>query len=334
MSAELPPCPTTGIGSLPHADVAQALECSFAAEVPWWPQLLGVDPREGLLAQALEGVPGATPSADGAWAIDLGRWRDGRDAFIRRLDDGAGFEPSPEVARAWRPFLERLERGRPRLAKVQLAGPATVRWFTRTVDGRPLGAQLDEQLGRLVEARALSLVGAVRQRGVTPVVFLDEPGLVLLSPANPVHALVLEEVRRLIARLQGAGALVGLHCCGNTAWAQVLDLGLDVLSFDARCSLDALTEPTAAWRRFVASGAALCLGVIPTDGAAAWALGELCESVEASLRATAPPGTTYEALLARAWLSPACGLGLKSGAEAERIEGRLREAQRLLRATL
>jgi hypothetical protein len=213
---------------------------------------------------------------------------------------------------------------------VQLTGPATVRWVARTHTGSPTSEvpELDQQLYRLSLAKALALVKAVRRAGATPILYLDEPGLYALEHGNVQHLMVMKELQLLVLALQREGALVGLHCCSNTDWAQVLDLGLDIVAIDARLSLDAVLEDREAWLRFITSGATLSLGIIPTDLASAWELGELCDSVEASLRATTPATLSFHALLSRMLLTPACGLAMRSVLDAERITEQVREAQR------
>jgi hypothetical protein len=215
-------------------------------------------------------------------------------------------------------------------AKVQVAGPTTVRWVAKTGDGRPVAEVpgLDQQILRLVMAKALAMVQALRRLNVTPILFLDEPGLYALERANVQHLLALKDLQMLALAAQKEGALVGVHCCSNTDWPRVLGLGLDVVSIDARLSLDALLEDRDAWLQFLSSGATLALGIVPTDLASTYSLPELCDSVEASLRATTPPGLPFEAVLGRMLLTPACGLGLRSVIDAERITGQVHEAQR------
>ena len=87
----------------------------------------------------------------------------------------------------------------------------------------------------------------------------------------------------------------------------------------------------AAWLRFLEAGGTLCLGIIPTSPGARYQVDELCDSVEASLRATTP---AFERVLSRMLLSPACGLGLHSVEEAVRISAEVRTAQARLRALL
>jgi hypothetical protein len=331
----LPPCATSGIGSLPHTQGELALQMALQHDVPYLPQLPSGSPAELMIPAALDGLPGLRFDADGTCTIDLDAWRARREAFSASIEGALAsghleaFEPSAQACRSFHPFLFEVETRRLPFAKVQLAGPATVRWVARTTAGQPAAdvTELDQQLFRLSLAKSLALVKAVRRAGATPIIYLDEPGLYALERGNVRHLVVLKELQMLVVALQREGALVGLHCCGNTDWAQVLDLGLDLVSIDARLSLDALLEERDAWLRFLASGATLSLGIVPTDLASTWDLGELCDSVEASLRATTPPGLAFEGLLARMLLTPACGLAMRSVLDAERLTGLVRDAQ-------
>ena len=42
----------------------------------------------------------------------------------------------------------------------------------------------------------------------------------------------------MVLALQREGALVGVHCCGNTDWRALMELPVNVLSLDVRLSLD------------------------------------------------------------------------------------------------
>lgn len=277
MNVVLPPCATTGVGSLPYLAAAPALALSLDQEVPFLPELPRFDPDEFMIPAALCGFDSGVP-----------------DLHVLRR------------------FLEVLPA--PRVIKVQMVGPTTlIAWGEF---GEP--ARVLDWLHR----RARDTLQAVRVAGHDALFVIDEPGLVTSPPIG---------LPGLVQVLRQEGARVGLHCCGNTDWGAVLDLGLDYVSLDARLSLDALLEQGPRWRRFVEGGGALILGIIPTSPGATCEVGELCDSVEASLRATTPD---FEVLLARSLVSPACGLGLHSVAEAERITAEVRQAQALLRALL
>lgn len=311
----LPPCATTGIGSLPFPVAETAVDLSLREDVPYLPQL----PRLGGPSELM--IPAAL--------CDLGQVSVGQDGHCTLLWEPRGKRPSPELevpGVAGAAFLQRLQETKPKVAKAQLAGPATVLACTRTEAGAPL-ADYPELAGRVVEhlaAKAGAIARALRQANVRPMLFLDEPGLG--EGELPVGA--LELVRRAA---HDAGALVGVHCCGQTRWPELLALDFDLLSLDVRLSLDALLEDRRAWSRFLERGATLSLGIIPTSPGARYDVGELCDSVEASLRATTPD---FNQALSRMLLTPACGLALHSEEEALRIVGEVRQAQARLRALL
>ncbi len=327
---------------MPHTQVELGLQAALALDIPFLPQLPLRHPSEFMIPSAIEGLPGLSYDEEGMCTVDLGQWEAGRKAFEAKLDEALSsgqleaFEPSPEGCRAWRPFLWEVENRKLALSKAQIAGPFTVLSVARTSQGTPTMdvPGLDKALYRLVMARSLAMVKALRRTGTTPLFFLDEPGLFAFQRSQPRHLLALQEVKLLVLALQREGALVGIHCCGNTDWGALLDVQPDVLSLDVRLSLDAMLEETDALARFLASGATLSLGIVPTDLTSTYDVGELTDSVEASLKAALPRGRTFTQVLAHVLLTPACGLAMRTVQDAERVLGELRTAQRRLHETL
>ena len=335
----LPPCATTGIGSLPHTQAELALQCSLQHDVPFLPQLPTGRPAELMIPAALEGFPGVSFDNDGTCFVDPRVWERQKGPFGQRLEEAlnakaySAFEPSADACRSFRAFMGEIEQRQLPFAKVQIAGPATVRWVARTSSGRLLQdvPDMDQQVFHMLMAKSLALVSAVRHAGATAILYLDEPGLYALDKSDMKHVLMLQELKVLIAAVQQSGALVGLHCCGNTDWAAIMELGLDILSVDARLSFDAVVKERAAFSRFVASGATLSLGIVPTDIDAAYKPEALFDAVEASLRTTLPAGFGGSSWLANMLLTPACGLAMRSMAETERILEAVQAAQRHFR---
>lgn len=233
---------------------------------------------------ATTGIGGA-PSAEFGWLTDI-------PYLVELVREGetllSGRAPS-----SWPGFLAEVAVRRPRFAKVQVPGP-----LTQPHDPGP---------------RVREYVRALRALEVTPLVFIDEP---LLSAGGSPGALA-----SLRALLRDEGAVSGVHCCGQADWPAVLALGFDVVSFDVRLSLDALVEDAASWRRFVASGAWLAAGLIPTGpNEPPYEIDELCGALRSAIG-------DFERVL----LTPACGLGLFSDVDARRVMRELAEAQRRLR---
>ncbi|MBN9687299.1 MULTISPECIES: hypothetical protein [unclassified Corallococcus] len=338
----LPACATTGIGSLPHTQVELGLQAALAMDIPFLPQLPVGHPSELMIPAALEGLPGLRFDEDGVCTVDVDVWSAGREAFEKRLEaalasgDLEAFEPTADACRAWKPFLWEVEHRKLAFAKAQLSGPFTVRSVVRTATGEPVLAVpgLDAALYRLVMVRALAMVRALKRTGTTPLFYLDEPGLYAYVRMNPQHLLAQQELRLLVVALQREGALVGIHCCGNTDWGVLLDAQADLVSLDVRLSLDAMLEETDALKRFLDSGATLSLGVIPTDLASTYSVEELSDSVEASLKAALPNDIGFSRALSTVLLTPACGLAMRSVMDAERILEELKQAQRRLKRAL
>jgi hypothetical protein len=326
---------TTGIGSLPHTQLEMAIQAAFQVDVPYAPQLPRQNPAEFMVPQALERLPGLIFDGDGAAVVDVEAWRRGSTAFGKALDaaiEGNApepFEPGPDAYRAWKPFLWEVEHRKLALAKAQLAGPATVRWVVKVSDGRTLASEpeLERQCHRLVWARLIAMARAIRRVGAEPLLFLDEPGLYALDRTDPKHLVMLQELRLMVMALRKEGALVGLHCCGDTDWQALLGLGLDYLSMDARLSLDHVVEHRAEFAAFAAAGGALAVGLIPTNVDASYALTDLVS--DALTAGAQAPGA-----VGRFILTPACGLAMRSPIDAEKTFADLRSAQKLLAASV
>ncbi len=259
------PCGLTGVGSLPFVDVEEALALAASFDVPFLPELPAFDPSEFMIPAALRGFDAGEP--------DL--------ALVDR-------------------FLQVLPR--PRLVKVQMAGPTTVLAFApgiaRTV--------VIDWLSR----RARATLERLRAAGHTTLFMLDEPALATHAP---------DGLTELIEVIRAEGAQVGVHCCGNTDWARLVSFELDFVSFDARLSLDALLADARAFEAYVERGGALAIGVVPTTPGPAFELSRL-----------AP----LKHVLSRSLLTPACGLGLHSPERAREIVTELRVAQARVRSGL
>ncbi len=253
-----------------------------------------MNPKQRLrqLAPCVTTGIGGAPSAEFGWRCDV--------PYLVELVSRGETLASVDLPSTWPAFVEAVAHRKPPFVKVQVPGPRSS--------------------GRELTARALLFVARLLELGVTPMVFIDEPMLVTGGDWAALRA--------LRDSIRDAGAIVGLHCCGNAEWGRVLGLDFDVISFDARLSLEAVVEDQRAWRTWLESDGWLALGVIPTNPGARYDVRELCESVEATLSSI----SSFPEILRRVMLTPACGLGLHSNEDADRIVRDLVQAQAHLRA--
>jgi methionine synthase II (cobalamin-independent) len=331
--SELKALSTTGIGSLPHASVEDALKVSFRLDIPYLPQLPKRDRREFMLAHALDGMPGIVAGDQGMITIDLEKWRKGYLEYAERLhtaleeNDPSSFLPSEESSSALRPFLSRIKETKTFRAKAQIAGPMTLQWTLRTTDNLIPPAPVMSQVTRTVMAKSLALAQAMQEAGAKPVIFFDEPGLYAFSARQPNHIVLLQELKIIIMTLKKREVEVGLHCCSDADWHALMSLNLDILAIDAKLSLPSLLKSSDALLSFSSGGGQLALGVIPTskDGIAPVSeifthFEERIQTLEKYFRTRA---STFEKILSRSLLTPACGLALLETERAQDVHAQL-----------
>ncbi|MEZ4752686.1 MAG: hypothetical protein R3B54_19230 [Bdellovibrionota bacterium] len=324
---------TTGIGSLPHPYVDAALQFSFQMSVPFLPQLPVRNPKEFMIGQALDRLPGLYLEEGGVAKVRLSDWEKGaaklRDSMEKALaskeaDAFDSFLPDADSWSAWTPFLFELEERSIGFAKVHLAGPLTCQWALQLEDGTPAykRPEIGMQVYKLTLARAIGMIRKLRSLGITPLFYVDEPGFYGFTKANPTHVTGLSELKLFIQSLQKEKALVGLHCCSNTDWKAVLGLPLDVLSFDTHLSLDAILTQKEAVQAFLGRGGRFSFGVVPTAVHSVKIMSYtpelLVDTFLDSVRKHYPEGTP-SALLKQCLITPACGLALHRIEDAETI---------------
>jgi methionine synthase II (cobalamin-independent) len=324
---------TTGIGSLPHVSVDAALEYSFSHSLPFFPQLPKKNALEFMLPQALHGLPGLVIEEDGSTFINISKWSEKKDLFSKKLSSAfnsseinrfSDFEPTSETSSTWSSFLWELEERKTKLAKVQITGPFTAQWALQIEEGEPLlrYPELGSQIYQLILARALSYCLKMRSIGTEPILFLDEPGFYTLSILHPHHQIVYQELKLLIQSLKKENIRVGLHCCSNTNWSALFDLGIDILSFDSALSLKSIEsdEHQKSIEKFLARGGQFCFGIFRTDK-------EIKEIERSNDFILEFKNSTKKILnsnnLKNSIFSAACGLALHSIEEAEIIKSDL-----------
>ncbi|MEE2902017.1 MAG: hypothetical protein VYC39_06785 [Myxococcota bacterium] len=340
--SEVRPLSTTGIGSLPHTSIEEALNLAFRLDIPYVPQLPKKSHKEFMLAHALDGMPGILSDSQGMVTIHMPEWRKGYLRYSERLHlaleegDASEFLPSENSHCALRPFLAKIEQEQKKRAKVQIAGPMTLQWSLRTTEGKFPPPPVMAQLSRTVLAKSLALCQAIKSSGSQPIIFLDEPGLYAFSAQQPNHLVMMQELKILVLTLQKAGAEVGLHCCSDADWSAVIDLGVDILAIDAHLSLPSLLRSSEALVRYSASGGQLALGVIPTHreggGTVSEIFGHFEERIQTLEKYFRTRASTFERILSRSLLTPACGMALLSSQRAVRTHAQLSAFQSTYRS--
>jgi hypothetical protein len=247
-----PPGLATGIGSLPFADASEAAELVLRVhpDLPAAPQLSS--PREGVIAQWAVALPEITVAPDGTLVLDPARIGEPVDATFT-TDAHAGLLGFLDAAGAHETAITRV--------KAQVVGPLTL--GIALLDA---GMEVDVAFDRAritVSAwlSALDALLAARLRGARPLVFLDEPALVLWKAGTaPIER--EDAVDLLSGALAACSFETGVHICGDGDVRLAFEAGPTVLGLPVS---DALITDVGSLVRHLDADGLVAWGAIPTD---------------------------------------------------------------------
>jgi methionine synthase II (cobalamin-independent) len=194
----MPAGAVTGIGSLPIADPGEAVDfvVSCSPRLPFCPQPQLVHLAEDTLAQ-LNG----RDEVQGTWL----------EQFAHAVLAGA--------------FPQAIG------VKTQLTGPVTLAGLLSVRKGRVASHELIVSVAEVVAQNAEAQVRRLRPLGLPIVVYVDEPALALVEPADLEGAAHL--LNSIFGRIVRAGGRAGIHCCSVSSPSPLAAMSATVLSFDA-----------------------------------------------------------------------------------------------------
>ncbi|HWL41429.1 MAG TPA: hypothetical protein VNQ73_00700 [Ilumatobacter sp.] len=322
LASVVPAGATIGHGSVPHRQVAQAIDFAFEAyDVPSAPALPRRSPAEGAIAQALAGMPGVMLGQYGSVAIDLTKLDPEAPVDTDLASDGfAGI----------RAFLKRLaHRGHTGPVKWQFAGPLSVGLALRRAGADPELA-FRVALGAVrAHVTALAAEFAAAAPGAHQIVVFDEPLAGQLTrhdfPLAPGEA--SDMLSAAMAAVEPV-ATVGVRARADADVAQLVDAGPQLLAIPVAADLSACAGYV---ERFLAGGGWVVWGVVATDGPVADAPSRAWNRLSARWCELVQCGCDPAALRSQALFAADGGLGLHSPAVAAQISATVADTARLAR---
>ena len=305
----------TAIGSMPHKDPKEA--CSLVHRfltLPAWPQLPNLSFKEKMDIQFAEGFPGIRISEGKAW-VDHQELNDGLEKlyFDYSVPDPSPYGVSKEFACGLHSFTE--NDGSFPCVKGQMTGPISLGLSLKDERGYPV---MSDDILRDALVKHLSLKAMWQERELLrlfpeALIFVDEPSLSFLGSAfttipPDVAMSLLEEV------LAHIHCLKGIHCCSNADWPTLLQMPIDVLSFDAYTYYDSLSLYPEEVKKFLDKGGAISWGIVPSneESLARESLGSIKDRLEEAMAPLTRKGISFRQLLEHAMVTPSCGLAFLS----------------------
>lgn len=323
----------TAIGSLPHNNPQEAMDLIFAKfpDFPIWPQLANVNPKEDMIAQFTQNIPGILfDEKDNRWYMDQNT-----DDFYEKLEEfyldyesiisGENLDLldkygiNDEFSSTIPIYLEKIKKSKPLMVKGQITGPFT--YGTSFVDTEKRCAFYDDTLREiLIKGLTLKALWQVKKFQEAspesiPVIFMDEPSIsqygtsafVTISKKDIVNS--ISEIAKI---LKDNGALVAIHCCGKTDWSIILESGVDILNFDGFYFAESLSLYSEKVKEFLEKGGYIAWGMIPTmdeDSLKDSSQESLIEKFNKAKSYLINKGIDEELINNSSFITPACGAG-------------------------
>ena len=322
---------TTAIGSLPFADGDEAAAFALDAglSIPFWPQTPKRCFAEGMVPQYSEGMP--CLRVDGA---SERIWFDPTDkpaeleAFYEKFlqEDPSLFAISPAMSAGFHAF-QRLAAGRTwPYVKGQTTGPITFCTGVYNQDREPIYSDPDlrdasiKTLVRKVEWQVAQLRPFATE-GV--VIFVDEPSLAAYGSSAYIY-LSEEKVYELLGEvfeaIVAAGAIPGVHVCGNCDWGMLARSGVRIINFDAYRYGSTIALYPDQIRQFLEGGGNIAWGIVPTDDAVREETAEsLVRRLDSYIQALEAKAVPRELVRQRSMLTPSCGTGTMTPDDARSV---------------
>ncbi|TRZ94920.1 methionine synthase [bacterium] len=334
----------TGIGSLPHQNTEEALDLIFkyVPNIPFWPQLPKRDFREGMISQFSENIPCLGVSKD-SLIFNPAKKEEELELFYERIigQDLDYFKINPDFASGLYRFCQRLGRinlDNIEYIKCQITGPFTFAASIKDENGKALlhDTVLMQTILKGLTMKALWQINFFKQFAKKMIIFLDEPYLGCFGSAyTPINREdVVKNLSELTVSLKSQGALVGIHCCGNTDWSMFTQLeSIDIVNFDAVSFLDRFLLYADSLKKFLERGGIICWGIAPTqEFSGKEEPGFFLGKLEYAIEQLAKKGISRSLLSERLLVSPACGLGALDPEKAEAIFGLLAKISQEIRS--
>jgi hypothetical protein len=254
------------MGIMPHRDVDRALELALGLDIPFWPQLPKVSLYEDMYVQASQNFPGIAIDFDKQrLRFNTVRFERELDDYFVKMDSAETFALAPEYSMVFHKFLSNDLQGY-KAIRGQVIGPVSFGFKVLDENLKPIiyNDEVRTILFDFIQKKTNVQYRALREKNPNAFVWLDEPGLGYvfsgLSGYNEQQA--KEDYHNFVEGLEGSK---GLHLCAEVNLPYLLELGVEILSFDAYQIGFIPKEYAGVVAEFIDKGGIVSWGIVPTE---------------------------------------------------------------------
>lgn len=307
---------TTGIGSLPHTDPAEACRVILdSVDIPFWPQLPHRGFLESMVPQYSEGFPFIRIEGD---HVKLIPGEEGAVAeFYEKIAEGSGFPISKEYSAGFHEFIDILDKQGLKFdaLKGHITGPLTFALGVADDNKRPIyfNDELRDLSLELLKGKVRVQIEILKKYADKVMIFADEPILTALGTSAYIGVSnddALRMLQEITSYIKECGGIAAIHCCGRADWPLALSSGIDVFNFDAYEFGDTLSMYPEEMKAYIDKGGFIAWGIVPTtEKIKEVTLEELNGKLENGLTSLEKAGVPGDKLRAQSLITPSCGTG-------------------------
>jgi methionine synthase II (cobalamin-independent) len=267
-------CKATGIGSVPHLDIDHICDLIIHnfPDIPYWPQAVKTDPKEGMMVQFMENLP-CLRFDEKLFKVmydDSDRENELNKFYENiKLKNYDFFKVNRKFANGFYALLEKTKDTDIKIIKGHVTGPVTFLFPVLDNNGKSLlyDKKLRDAILKGLAMKGVWQAKEIEKNGKFPVIFFDEPGMAVYGTDYlklgredllDVFKLLLKTIR------DNVNVLIGIHCCGNTDWGLLLETDIDIISFDAYSYFNHFLLYHENIKKFLNRGGIIAWGIVPT----------------------------------------------------------------------
>ena len=254
------------MGIMPHRDIDRALQLTLSLDIPFWPQLPHISFYEDMYAQFSQHFPGIIVDEENRRLLfDSSAFEKELAEYSLKMADPKAFALSERYSVVYHRFLkEKLSdfiaiRG-------QLIGPVSFGFRVVDENNRPIiyNDDIKTILFDFMKRKVNAQYRELREKNKNAFVWLDEPGLSWIFSGLSGYSDV-QARNDYQSFLSGLESIRALHLCANVNLSYLLEMGTELLSFDAYQMKLMPKGYAASVGRFISNGGVICWGIVPTD---------------------------------------------------------------------
>ncbi len=319
----LPDVIVTAVGSMPHKDpdAAVNLVLETLLTAPHIPQLSRAYPKEQMWVQCTENLPRFRVDlqdskyhfdTSGDYTAELERFY---SHYLEVMEGGPAdyFAVSEDYGKGIHTLLRRLQGRKAPIIKLQVTGPLSFALTIPDEAGKPIFYHdvFRDVAVKGMALKAIWLIDQFKDLADHVILFYDEPSLSAYGSSaflGVSKSDVVETLDEVFSAASDRGAIIGVHCCGNTDWGLMMESIADIINFDAINYLDTMPIYARELNRFLERGGIPAWGSVPNDDLLPGFTPErVLSGMRYGVKILTEAGVDKDLLEKRTIITPACG---------------------------